>query len=288
VSKKKKEKLRSMRRNLHYQYEHLLWEDLLLKENPFQAQEVSRLQALSLSHSSSGYLLYERGLLASWVKLTLLTGKLPEKDQAKKYLANFKLIPKRVLGTSLKLEKIFIYAYLEKLLFFVFPKIRGFRGLVFVHKKTQINLQKSIQRSFSHELAQQSLNDGVRFSEAPKRAHDFSSGKSCAPFGEAPYSEAVTKINQAQPLTSSGFFFHGDTKLNKTFGNLYSKAQRNRLHTKFSSGQTFGLKQLTFFPEMEETGQFFEDIGGIHTSFYTNQPLCLPLLLTGLHFPCSQ
>lgn len=258
-----------MRRNLHYQYEHLLWEDLLLKENPFQAQEVSRLQALSLSHSSSGYLFYERGLLASWVKLTLLTGKLPEKDQAKKYLANFKLIPKRVLGTSLKLEKIFIYAYLEKLLFFVFPKIRGFRGLVFVHKKTQTNLQKSVQRSLYHEFNEM---------KAATKLYAQSPQVLCRP--KLCSSTATSK----HPLKS----FLENTKLNKTSENLYSKTQRRKLYTKFSSGQTFGLKQLTFFPEMEETGQFFEDIGGIHTSFYTNQPYCLPLLLTGLHFPCSQ
>ena len=202
-----------MRRSLHYQYEHLLWEDLLLKENPLQTQEVSRLQAIGLSHSSSGYLLYERGLLASWVKLALLTGKLPEKDKAKKYLANFKLIPKRLLGTSLKLEKILIYAYMEKLLFFVFPKIRGFQGLVFVQKKTQENLQSQNFNSFS-----------------------------------------------------------------TTFDKGLSK---------LSSGKTFGLKQLTFFPEVEETSQWFEEIGGIHCSFNTNQPSFLPLLLTGLHFPCK-
>lgn len=259
-----------MRRNLHYQYEHLLWEDLLLKENPFQAQEVSRLQALNLSHSSSGYLLYERGLLASWVKLTLLTGRLPEKDQAKKYLANFKLIPKRVLGTSLKLEKICIYAYLEKLLFFVFPKIRGFRGLVFVHKKTQINLQKPIQRSFYPMLNS--------MKPLPK-----------SPLADTKEALGTQPIKDISPLTTKALkSLCVDTKLNKTSENLYSKTQGEKLSTKFSSGQTFGLKQLTFFPEMEETGQFFEDIGGIHISFSTNQPACLPLLLTGLHFPCSQ
>jgi ribosomal protein L5 len=259
-----------MRRNLHYQYEHLLWEDLLLKENPLQAQEVSRLQALNLNHSSSGYLLYERGLLASWVKLSLLTGRLPEKDQAKKYLANFKLIPKRVLGTSLKLEKTCIYAYLEKLLFFVFPKIRGFRGLVFVHKKTQINLQKPIQRSLYHKL------------------------NNVKPLTKGPLTDTKDAL-EAQPikaissLTTNAFkSLCVATKHHKTYENLYSKTQRETLYTKFSSGQTFGLKQLTFFPEIEETSQFFEDIGGIHISFYTNQPSCLPLLLTGLHFPCSQ
>jgi hypothetical protein len=96
-------------------------------------------------------------------------------------------------------------------------------------------------------------------------------------------------IKDISPLTTKALkSLCVDTKLNKTSENLYAKTQGEKLSTKFSSGQTFGLKQLTFFPEMEETGQFFEDIGGIHISFSTNQPACLPLLLTGLHFPCSQ
>nr|QFR99656.1 ribosomal protein L5 [Vischeria stellata] len=62
-------------------------------------------------------------------EIRLITGQQPIVTKAKKSIAGFKTREGMDLGVTVTLRNDFMYAFLEKLIHLVFPRIRDFRGL---------------------------------------------------------------------------------------------------------------------------------------------------------------
>ena len=91
--------------------------------------QIPKILKICLNRGSGEAAKNEKELNVSNQELSLIAGQKPKLNKAKKSVAGFKIRDGWVVGSSVTLRKVKMYAFLEKLIHIVLPRIRDFRGV---------------------------------------------------------------------------------------------------------------------------------------------------------------
>lgn len=109
-------------------YKNLLEEDLLLKQNPRNIQNILKISRINLNNSSKNYPVDEKLIIPNLIAVELLSGQTCKNSRSKKSIANFKLVKDSLIGFQVCFRKDQLYSILDKFLILVAPNIKSFKA----------------------------------------------------------------------------------------------------------------------------------------------------------------
>nr|YP_011002448.1 50S ribosomal protein L5 [Undaria peterseniana]WAL33239.1 50S ribosomal protein L5 [Undaria peterseniana] len=116
-------------KNLKFLYKDLVFPNLVKQFNYKNNHQVPKLVKIQLNRGLGVDGQNNKTLQKSIDEMRLITGQQPILTKAKKSIAGFKVREEMVLGITVTLRSKKMYAFLEKLIHLVLPRIRDFRGL---------------------------------------------------------------------------------------------------------------------------------------------------------------
>lgn len=91
--------------------------------------QIPKILKICLNRGNGATAKNEKELAVSIKEISSIAGQKPKVNKAKKSVAGFKIRDGWVVGSSVTLRKARMYAFLEKLIHIVLPRIRDFRGV---------------------------------------------------------------------------------------------------------------------------------------------------------------
>nr|YP_009505173.1 50S ribosomal protein L5 [Endarachne binghamiae]AXC47128.1 50S ribosomal protein L5 [Endarachne binghamiae] len=116
-------------KNLRLLYQDLIFENLIKQFDYKNKHQVPKLVKIQLNRGLGVDGQNNKTLQKSIEEMRLITGQQPILTKAKKSIAGFKVREEMTLGITVTLRSRKMYAFLEKLIHLVLPRIRDFRGL---------------------------------------------------------------------------------------------------------------------------------------------------------------
>ena len=116
-------------KNLKFLYKDLIFPNLIKQFDYKNNHEVPKLVKIQLNCGLGVDAQNNKTLQKSIDEIRLITGQQPILTKAKKSIAGFKVREEMILGITVTLRSRKMYAFLEKLIHLVLPRIRDFRGL---------------------------------------------------------------------------------------------------------------------------------------------------------------
>nr|YP_009694256.1 50S ribosomal protein L5 [Hapterophycus canaliculatus]AXU40674.1 50S ribosomal protein L5 [Hapterophycus canaliculatus] len=116
-------------KNLRLLYKDLIFENLIKEFDYKNKHQVPKLVKIQLNRGLGVDGQNNKTLQKSIEEIRLITGQQPILTKAKKSIAGFKVREEMTLGITVTLRSRKMYAFLEKLIHLVLPRIRDFRGL---------------------------------------------------------------------------------------------------------------------------------------------------------------
>ena len=116
-------------KNLRLLYKDLIFENLIKEFDYKNKHQVPKLVKIQLNRGLGVDGQNNKTLQKSIEEIRLITGQQPILTKAKKSIAGFKVREEMTLGITVTLRSTKMYAFLEKLIHLVLPRIRDFRGL---------------------------------------------------------------------------------------------------------------------------------------------------------------
>lgn len=116
-------------KNLKFLYKDLIFPNLIKKFDYKNNHQVPKLVKIQINRGLGVDGQNNKTLQKSLDEIRLITGQQPILTKAKKSIAGFKVREEMVLGITVTLRSKKMYAFLEKLIHLVLPRIRDFRGL---------------------------------------------------------------------------------------------------------------------------------------------------------------
>lgn len=116
-------------KNLRLLYKNLIFANLIKQFDYKNNHQVPKLVKIQVNRGLGIDGQNNKTLQKSVEEIRLITGQQPILTKAKKSIAGFKVREEMVLGITVTLRSKKMYAFLEKLIHLVLPRIRDFRGL---------------------------------------------------------------------------------------------------------------------------------------------------------------
>lgn len=116
-------------KNLKFLYKDVIFQNLIKEFNYKNNHQVPKLVKIQLNRGLGLDGQNNKILDKSIQEICLITGQQPIVTKAKKSIAGFKVREDMSLGVTVTLRNKKMYAFLEKLIHLVLPRIRDFRGL---------------------------------------------------------------------------------------------------------------------------------------------------------------
>ncbi len=116
-------------KNLRLLYKNLIFANLIKHFDYKNNHQVPKLVKIQVNRGLGIDGQNNKTLQKSVEEIRLITGQQPILTKAKKSIAGFKVREEMVLGITVTLRSKKMYAFLEKLIHLVLPRIRDFRGL---------------------------------------------------------------------------------------------------------------------------------------------------------------
>ena len=116
-------------KNLRLLYKELIFANLIKQFDYKNTHQVPKLLKIQVNRGLGVDGQNNKTLQKSVEEVRLITGQQPILTKAKKSIAGFKVREEMVLGITVTLRNKKMYAFLEKLIHIVLPRIRDFRGL---------------------------------------------------------------------------------------------------------------------------------------------------------------
>ena len=116
-------------KNLRLLYKELIFVNLIKQFDYKNTHQVPKLLKVQVNRGLGVDGQNNKTLQKSIEEVRLITGQQPILTKAKKSIAGFKVREEMVLGITVTLRNKKMYAFLEKLIHIVLPRIRDFRGL---------------------------------------------------------------------------------------------------------------------------------------------------------------
>lgn len=116
-------------KNLRLLYKNLIFANLIKQFDYKNNHQVPKLVKIQVNRGLGVDGQNNKTLQKSVEEIRLITGQQPILTKAKKSIAGFKVREEMVLGITVTLRSKKMYAFLEKLIHLVLPRIRDFRGL---------------------------------------------------------------------------------------------------------------------------------------------------------------
>nr|YP_009243807.1 ribsomal protein L5 [Sargassum horneri]AKO62578.1 ribsomal protein L5 [Sargassum horneri]QJC59452.1 ribosomal protein L5 [Sargassum horneri]QNU09425.1 ribosomal protein L5 [Sargassum horneri]QNU09561.1 ribosomal protein L5 [Sargassum horneri]UVW81215.1 50S ribosomal protein L5 [Sargassum horneri] len=116
-------------KNLKFLYKDLIFHNLIKQFNYRNNHQVPKLVKIQINRGLGGDGQNNKILQKSIEEIRIITGQHPIITKAKNSIAGFKVREEMVLGVTVTLRNKKMYAFLEKLIHLVLPRIRDFRGL---------------------------------------------------------------------------------------------------------------------------------------------------------------
>lgn len=116
-------------KNLRLLYKDVIFDNLMKQFDYKNSHQVPKLVKIQLNRGLGIDGQNNKTLQKSVEEFRLITGQQPILTKAKKSIAGFKVREEMTLGITVTLRSSKMYAFLEKLIHLVLPRIRDFRGL---------------------------------------------------------------------------------------------------------------------------------------------------------------
>nr|YP_009828354.1 ribosomal protein L5 [Sargassum fusiforme]QHN51321.1 ribsomal protein L5 [Sargassum fusiforme]QJC13571.1 ribosomal protein L5 [Sargassum fusiforme] len=116
-------------KNLKFLYKDLIFHNLIKQFNYRNNHQVPKLVKIQINRGLGGDGQNNKILQKSIEEIRIITGQHPIITKAKNSIAGFKVREEMILGITVTLRNKKMYAFLEKLIHLVLPRIRDFRGL---------------------------------------------------------------------------------------------------------------------------------------------------------------
>ena len=116
-------------KNLRLLYKDLIFQNLIKQFDYKNNHQVPKLVKIQLNRGLGVDGQNNKTLQKSVEEIRLISGQQPILTKAKKSIAGFKVREEMTLGITVTLRSTKMYAFLEKLIHLVLPRIRDFRGL---------------------------------------------------------------------------------------------------------------------------------------------------------------
>ena len=116
-------------KNLRLLYKDLIFKNLIKQFGYKNNHQVPKLVKIQLNRGLGVDGQNNKTLQKSVEEIRLISGQQPILTKAKKSIAGFKVREEMILGITVTLRSTKMYAFLEKLIHLVLPRIRDFRGL---------------------------------------------------------------------------------------------------------------------------------------------------------------
>ena len=114
---------------LQMYYNHIILQDMLLKQNYTTIFELPQVKKITLHTTSKQYLNDKKNIIPALLSLELITGQKPTLTYAKKAIATFKLRKNQILGCKVTLRNQSLFGFLDKFVTIVLPRLRDFSGI---------------------------------------------------------------------------------------------------------------------------------------------------------------
>lgn len=114
---------------LNMYYNHIILQDMLLKQNYTTIFELPQVKKITLHTTSKQYLNDKKNIIPALLSLELITGQKPTLTYAKKAIATFKLRKNQVLGCKVTLRNQSLFEFLDRFVTIVLPRLRDFSGI---------------------------------------------------------------------------------------------------------------------------------------------------------------
>jgi len=114
---------------LHMYYNHIILQDMLLKQNYTTIFELPKVKKITLHTTSKQYLNDKKNIIPALLSLELITGQKPTLTYAKKAIAIFKLRKDQILGCKVTLRNQSLFGFLDRFVTIVLPRLRDFSGI---------------------------------------------------------------------------------------------------------------------------------------------------------------
>lgn len=95
----------------------------------FNIEQLPKIRKISINRGIGEILKNIKVLTLNLEEISLIAGQKPKINKAIKSIAGFKIREGMIVGLSVTLRRNRMYAFLEKLIHIVFPRVRDFRGL---------------------------------------------------------------------------------------------------------------------------------------------------------------
>ena len=118
-----------MRKNLKTFYKQQIVPSLIKEFDYKNIEEVPKVLKVSINRGIGENSRSSKELAVSLKELATIAGQQPVINDARKSVAGFKIRDGMTVGTSVTLRKDRMYAFLERLIHIVLPRIRDFRGI---------------------------------------------------------------------------------------------------------------------------------------------------------------
>lgn len=119
-------KKRQMNSFQHY-YNHIVSEDLILKENITTINEIPKIEKIIISYSSNRILRKTQFAVLPMALFSLIAGQQPIITKAKKSISEFNSRKNQSIGCKLTLNKKKLFGFLEKLVYTLLPRLHYFQ-----------------------------------------------------------------------------------------------------------------------------------------------------------------
>nr|YP_009227431.1 ribosomal protein L5 [Sargassum thunbergii]AMB49181.1 ribosomal protein L5 [Sargassum thunbergii] len=116
-------------KNLKFLYKDLIFHNLIKQFNYRNNHQVPKLVKIQINRGLGVDGQNNKILQKSIEEIRIITGQHPIITKAKNSIAGFKVREEMILGVTVTLRNKKMYAFLEKLIHLVLPRIRDFRGL---------------------------------------------------------------------------------------------------------------------------------------------------------------
>lgn len=118
-----------MRKNLKTFYKQQIVPSLIKEFDYKNIEEVPKVLKVSINRGIGENSRSSKELAVSLKELATISGQQPVVNEARKSVAGFKIRDGMTVGASVTLRKDRMYAFLERLIHIVLPRIRDFRGI---------------------------------------------------------------------------------------------------------------------------------------------------------------
>jgi large subunit ribosomal protein L5 len=118
-----------MLKRLKTLYKNQIVPELIKKFGYTNTEQVPKLVKISINRGLGEGSKNAQELKVSTNEIAMISGQLPASNQARKSIAGFKLRQGMLVGSSVTLRSGAMYMFLLKLIHFVLPRVRDFRGI---------------------------------------------------------------------------------------------------------------------------------------------------------------